>query len=161
MCFWIRSIKCFGIVYRCDIEHIMQYKIFVSSLSVAWCERIRSKKYFMFLFHMYNTIPQNITIRCRRSHIFLFIFVLFIYLFLLIIIIFFVFLFIFLRSSKYTLFIWQYEIFYTTNGFLMYFGCASVLQSIVTSVPAGAPTSWFGTNIIGETARKKQTRTHT
>lgn len=37
------------------------------------------------------------------------------------------------------------------NGFLMYFGCASVLQSIVTSVPAGAPTSWFGTNIIGET----------
>lgn len=33
----------------------------------------------------------------------------------------------------------------------MYFGCASVLQSIVTSVPDGAPTSWFGTNIIGET----------
>lgn len=33
----------------------------------------------------------------------------------------------------------------------MYFGCASVLQSIVTSVPAGAPTNWFGTNIIGET----------
>lgn len=33
----------------------------------------------------------------------------------------------------------------------MYFGCASVLQSIVTSVPDGAPTNWFGTNIIGET----------
>lgn len=33
----------------------------------------------------------------------------------------------------------------------MYLGCASVLQSIVTSVPDGAPTSWFGTNIIGET----------
>lgn len=34
----------------------------------------------------------------------------------------------------------------------IYFGCASVLQSIVTSVPAGAPTSWFGTHITGETA---------
>lgn len=33
----------------------------------------------------------------------------------------------------------------------MYFGCASVLQSIVTSVPEGAPTNWLGTNIIGET----------
>lgn len=38
----------------------------------------------------------------------------------------------------------------------MYFGCASVLQSMVTSVPAGAPTSWFGTNIIGETAKKQE-----
>lgn len=30
-------------------------------------------------------------------------------------------------------------------------GCASVWQSMVTSVPDGAPTSWFGTQIIGET----------
>lgn len=38
----------------------------------------------------------------------------------------------------------------------MYLGCASVLQSIVTSVPAGAPTSWFGTHIIGETTYEKK-----
>lgn len=40
----------------------------------------------------------------------------------------------------------------------MYFGCASVLQSIVTSVPDGAPTSWFGTNIIGETVHSSSVR---
>lgn len=34
---------------------------------------------------------------------------------------------------------------------IRYLGCASVWQSIVTSVPHGAPTSWFGTQIIGET----------
>lgn len=37
---------------------------------------------------------------------------------------------------------------------LMARGCASVWQSTVTSVPAGAPTSWLGTQIIGETAKK-------
>jgi hypothetical protein len=31
-------------------------------------------------------------------------------------------------------------------------GYASVWQSMVTLVPAGAPTNWFGTQIIGETA---------
>ena len=34
-------------------------------------------------------------------------------------------------------------------------GCASVWQSMVTSVPAGAPTSWFGTQIMGETERNR------
>lgn len=42
----------------------------------------------------------------------------------------------------------------------MYFGCASVLQSIVTSVPDGAPTSWFGTNIIGETVHSSSVWFH-
>lgn len=43
-------------------------------------------------------------------------------------------------------------IFYSFHNIsITYFGCASVLQSMVTSVPDGAPTSWFGTHIIGET----------
>jgi len=37
-------------------------------------------------------------------------------------------------------------------------GCASVWQSMVTSVPAGAPTSWFGTQIIGETRERERKR---
>lgn len=39
--------------------------------------------------------------------------------------------------------------------YIIYFGCASVLQSMVTSVPAGAPTSWLGTHITGETVRER------
>lgn len=37
-----------------------------------------------------------------------------------------------------------------------YLGWASVWQSIVTSVDGGAPTSWFGTQIIGETVNSKK-----